>query len=106
MAAKINETYLFWVLAVRAQKRALAVKSPFKWHDIAHTEASWAWANKQAERIDEVGLDAWLKTRSACAPERTAPWFDEWVEEGKKPEKEREKKKCDCPPGKCLRQLK
>jgi hypothetical protein len=96
MAAKINETYLLWVLAVRAEKRALTVKSPFKWHDIGHTGASWAWTNKQSERIDEIGLDAWLQTKGARAPKDTTPWLEE----------DREKKKCECPPNKCLRQLK
>ena len=98
MAAKINETYLLWVLAMRAEKRALAIKSPVKWHDFGHTGASWAWTNKQSERIDEVGLDVWLQTKGARSPENTAPWFEEWAEKGKK--------KCDCPPNKCLGQLK
>jgi len=101
MAAKINETYLLWVLAMRAEKRALALKSAVPWHDFGHSGASWAWANKQSERIDEVGLDVWLQTKGARAPEGTAPWFpnlDAAIQHLKKT--------CDCPPNRCLKQLK
>lgn len=98
MAAKINETYLLWVLAMRAEKRALALKSALPWHDFGHSGASWAWVNKQSARIDEVGLDVWLQTKGARAPENTAPWFDEWLNAPKKT--------CDCPPNRCLKQLK
>lgn len=75
---------------MRAEKRALAVKSTIPWHDFGHTGASWAWTNKQSERIDAIGLDAWLQTKGARAPNGTAPWFDESVEESKK------KRGCPC----------
>ncbi len=94
MAAKINETYLLWVLAARAQKRALASSSAIPWHEF--TGASWAWVNKQTERIDAIGLDAWLRTKGARAPEGTSPWLDA----------ESPKKTCDCPPNRCFKQLK
>ncbi len=83
---------------MRAEKRALAIQSKFPWHDIEHTGSSWVWTNNQSMRIDEIGLDAWLQTMSARAPKNTMPWFDEWAEKGRK--------KCECPPNKCLRQLK
>ena len=101
MKSKINEVHLLWILAARAEKRALAANRGRSWHDFTHSGGSWVWTNRQAELIDSVGLDAWLTTDAARSGADELPWWPSAIDGTAG-----SKKTCNCPPNRCLEQLK